>query len=148
MAQAAEVIVVAGGQGEVGAAGAEQGAEQGEGAAGGRGEASAGSVGGAGGGEGAQVAGASLRISPMVIARMPSASSSPAAVAAERMTGSSSWLFLASMVRPASAAMSRAAASCALVRGWLVSMSQPARLGCQPDRRRPAGVINEVGEEL
>jgi hypothetical protein len=51
----------------------------------------------------------------------------------------------ASIVRPASAANSRASATCSLVRGRPASTSQPDAVCFQPRRRRPSSVTNESG---
>jgi hypothetical protein len=83
--------VVAGEQGQVGAGGSEQHVQQGEGAVG-------------GGGEGAQVAGGFAPDQPHGHGEDPRASSSPAAVAPERMAVSWVWWSLVSTVMPASAA--------------------------------------------
>ncbi len=91
---------------------------------------------------------ASVRISPTVIASTPRASSAPAAVAAALMVASDAWAFLVSMIRPALAATSRAAASCAAVKGWQDSTSQPDCICVQCCRRRPLRVMSEVGAEV
>ena len=88
---------------------------------------------------------ASPRISPTVMARTPRASSSPAAVAPERMAVSWVWWSLVSTVMPASAATWRARATWAPVSGARASTSQPAGRGCHPCRRRPSRVTSEVG---
>jgi hypothetical protein len=87
----------------------------------------------------------SLRISPTVMARIASARRAPAAVAMAIGFAYDALSRRASIVRPARAASSRAAAICSLVNGRLDSTSQPDGICFQPWRRRPSTVTNEAG---
>src|SRR5579863_5947979 len=91
---------------------------------------------------------ASARIRPTAIASTPRAISAPAAVATVLIVASDSWVFLDSMVRPDLAAVSRAAAICAGDTGRADWIIQPDWIWIQCSRRRPFGVIREVGAEV
>ena len=71
----------------------------------------------------------------------------PAAVAPFRTVCSPSSLRRVSMVRPAAAARSRAAVSCAAVSGDADSISQPPRVARSPRRSTPAGVSRFFGAD-
>ena len=91
----------------------------------------------------------SPRIRPTVIASTPRVKSMPIATVAERNVVKPPWLSRDSIVKPESAATSRASASCREVSGSLDSISQrPDGPTTQPRWRMPSGVIKDPGRDV
>ena len=91
----------------------------------------------------------SLRMRPMLIARIASASTIPNTVARSMTSYPGGALDFVSMLIPeTSAAMKRALRICAAVGGWFVTMNQPASEVCRWSVRIACSVITVFGADV